>query len=145
LPERRPDLRALNVNSVLLVEDVVATACHYRDVLGFECAQQWGNPSRFALMTRGDLEILLAEGEDSGRVRTGDASAAVSHWDVHLRVDDVDALAAELRGNGADILDGPQLSFYGMKELKVRDCNGFVLCFAQPDGAAGPGAPTAGG
>ena len=46
-------------------------------------------------------------------------------------VDDVDALYAELQQLQADIVSPPQLRIYGMKELEVRDLDGYVICFGE--------------
>ena len=43
----------------------------------------------------------------------------------------LDALVAELRARGADILDGPEDRMYGQREIVVRDCNGQVLAFGE--------------
>lgn len=51
--------------------------------------------------------------------------------DAYFNIAGVDALAAELRGRGADILDGPEDRIYGQRELVVRDCNGLVLTFGE--------------
>jgi hypothetical protein len=40
-------------------------------------------------------------------------------------------LAQELRGRGADILDGPEDRIYKQRELVVKDCNDVVLVFAE--------------
>ena len=45
--------------------------------------------------------------------------------------DDVDALYAEFQQNQADIVGPPLLRIYGMKELEVRDLDGYVICFGQ--------------
>ena len=56
---------------------------------------------------------------------------ATGAYDVYLRVSGLDALVAELRARGADIMDGPEDRIYGQRELVVRDCNGMVLAFGE--------------
>ncbi len=46
-------------------------------------------------------------------------------------VDNVDALAAELRARKADIFEGPVHRIYRMRELSVRDLNGYGLAFGE--------------
>jgi hypothetical protein len=36
-----------------------------------------------------------------------------------------------LRQRGADLVGPPQLRIYGMKELEVRDLDGYVICFGE--------------
>jgi hypothetical protein len=64
---------------------------------------------------------------DQSEVRTGRAEGC----DVYIGVTGVDALAAELRRRGADVLDGPEDRVNKQRELVVRDCNGLVLVFAE--------------
>ena len=109
------------------VADVVRTAEYYRDVLGFHIAGYWRTPPVFAIVQRDDVEVFfnLADGSP---VRTGRAEGA---YDVYFHIVGVEAFAAEVRAQGADILDGPLLREYDRRELIVRDCNGLVLAFGE--------------
>lgn len=121
----------------MAVPDVVRTAEHYRDVLGFEVAGYWDgeemhhDPSRiavFGIVRRGQVSIHFNRGEQArlpSRVSEG-------AYDLYFNVMNLDTLADELRERGAEILDGPEARVYGQRELVVRDCNGFVLAFGEP-------------
>jgi hypothetical protein len=52
-------------------------------------------------------------------------------FDAYVYVSNVDQLAAELRAKKADIVEGPVDRIYDMRELLVRDCNGYVIAFGQ--------------
>ncbi len=112
------------------VPDVVQTAEYYRDVLGFTIAGYFGTPPVFGIVGRDRVEVFFNQARGS-EVRTGRAPGA---YDAYLRVKGVDTLAAELRGTGADILDGPETRVYEQRELVVRDCNGLILCFGEDTG-----------
>lgn len=43
----------------------------------------------------------------------------------------IDAWAERLRQNGAEILDGPELMVYGMRELVVKDINGLIIALGE--------------
>lgn len=43
----------------------------------------------------------------------------------------VDALAAELEACGAGIIGGQEERTYGLRELVVQGCNGYVLAFGE--------------
>ena len=120
-------IRFESVAPQFTVSDVVRTAEHYRDTLGFEIAGYWGTPPVFAIVSRGDVEIFF-NGATGGLPRTGRAPGA---YDAYVQVAGVDALAAELRGRGADVLEGPEDRVYGRRELVVRDCNGLVIAFGE--------------
>lgn len=117
------------VSSMLHVPDVEATADWYRAVgfelldLGRECD---GEPAIFAMLGFGDSRVLLSAG---GHVGAGGRRDA----DLYVEVDDVEEMAARL-GGPVDIVEPLHDSFYGMREIIVRDPNGFWITFAQPLG-----------
>jgi catechol 2,3-dioxygenase-like lactoylglutathione lyase family enzyme len=119
------------------VPDVVRTAEYYRDVLGFEIAGYWDGERAgfetdpapvFGIVQRDRIQMFFNR-VDAGSIRTDRARGG---YDVYLRVSGLDALVAELRARGADIMDGPEDRIYGQRELVVRDCNGLVLAFGEP-------------
>lgn len=109
------------------VPDVVKTAEYYRDVLGFKIAGYWGEPPVFVIIYRDRVQLFFARANQP-EVRIGRARGA---YDAYLRVAGLDALAAELRGSGANILEGPVEREYNQRELIVQDCNGLILCFGE--------------
>jgi uncharacterized glyoxalase superfamily protein PhnB len=116
-----------------LVNDVTKAAEHYRDKLGFRIVGYFfGDPPGFAMVGRDDKIIMLSLAEDGGRSRGGsNRSHKPEAIDAYLWVDDVDALYSELQQSGADIIMPPTLRIYAMKEIEVRDLDGYVLCFGQ--------------
>jgi hypothetical protein len=118
------------------VPDVVRTAEYYRDVLGFQIAGYWNGkavslaadpPPFFGIVWRDKVQVFFNRADQS-EVRTGRAEGA---YDAGFQIIGVEALAADLRGRGADILEGPTQQVYEQNELVVRDCNGLVLCFSE--------------
>jgi catechol 2,3-dioxygenase-like lactoylglutathione lyase family enzyme len=112
------------------VRDVVKTAEYYRDVLGFQIAGYWADPPVFAIVWRDQVQVFFSLADQSD-VRTGRAKYA---YDAYFRITGVDALAAELRSRGAEIIDGPDDRVYGQRELVIRDCNGLILTFGEEVG-----------
>jgi hypothetical protein len=123
--------RITGVAAFFLVADVVRAAEYYRDKLGFQIVGYFfEDPPVFAIVGRDDQIIMLSvmtDGHRGGSNRNYKDDAL----DAYLWVDDVDALYAEFRHNSADIVSAPLLRIYGMKELEVRDVDGYVLCFGQ--------------
>jgi GNAT superfamily N-acetyltransferase/catechol 2,3-dioxygenase-like lactoylglutathione lyase family enzyme len=118
------------------VPDLVRTAEYYRDVLGFEIAGYWDGerasmsptvPPVFAIVRRDQIQVFFNRARQL-EVRTGRAD---NGYDAYFRVTGLNALAAELRARGADILDGPEDRVYRQREIVVRDCNGLVLAFGE--------------
>ena len=122
--------RITGVAPFFLVADVVRAAEYYRDKLGFRIVGYFfEEPPVFAMVGRDDQIIMLSL-MDAGRGGSNRGYKAEA-LDAYLWTDDVDALHAELQQSGADILSPPQLRSYGMKELEVRDLDGYVICFGQ--------------
>jgi uncharacterized glyoxalase superfamily protein PhnB len=114
-----------------LVADVAKAAAYYRDRLGFRIVGQFfEDPPVFAMVGRdGDQTIMLARMEGGrGGSNRGYKDIGI---DAYLWVDDVDALYAEFQHAAVDIVMPPTLRIYGMKELEVRDLDGYVLCFGE--------------
>jgi uncharacterized glyoxalase superfamily protein PhnB len=119
-----------------LVANVVKAAEHYRDRLGFTLRGYFfEDPPVFAMVGRDDQIVMLSlmEGRRGGSNRDFKSEAI----DAYFWVDDVDALYAEFRRSQVDIVMPPTLRIYGMKELEVRDLDGYVLCFGQDIPASG--------
>ena len=122
--------RITGVAAFFLVADVVQSAEYYRDKLGFRIVGYFfEEPPVFAMVGRDDQVIMLslmgAGRGGSNRNYKGDA------LDAYLWTDDVEGLHAEFQRDGADIVAPPVLRIYGMKELEVRDLDGYVLCFGE--------------
>jgi predicted enzyme related to lactoylglutathione lyase len=112
---------------VILVEDVIRTAEHYRDVLGFAFDTFWGDPPQFAFVDRDQVRIGLMQAPASSRPPTPSRFS-----DVLIYVDDVDGLAGDFRRRGARIVVEPKDNpIYNGRDLAVADCNGRILSFVQ--------------
>ena len=115
---------------LFLVADIKQAAEYYRDVLGFQFDQYWGEPPCFTICVRDGAEVLLRVADAPEQVRPNHR-AVCDTWDAYLRVDDVESLHAEFKAKGAKIIRGPETAFYNMREIEVEDINGYVLCFGQ--------------
>jgi hypothetical protein len=121
-----------SVSPVLLVADVHETAGYYRDVLGFFFDRIDGEPPSFVVVRRDNSRLMFRQPRDGAPQPPNASVTPAFPFDVFLYVDDVEALAVELRGRGAEVLGDPihRPNWNGL-ELTVRDCNGRVLCFGQ--------------
>jgi uncharacterized glyoxalase superfamily protein PhnB len=113
-----------------LVADVRRAAEYYRDKLGFQIIGYFfEDPPVFGMVDRDGAEIHLKRTDNgrggSNRAWAGDAV------DCYIRCDGVDRLHEEFKNRGAEILLPPTQRIYGMKEMEVRDGEGYVLCFGQ--------------
>jgi hypothetical protein len=102
-----------------LVDDVFATAEFYRDFLG-------------TIVERDGVCILFRQVRPARPpVARPNGSVMGGTYDTYIYVSDVDKLATELRAKKVEIVEGPINRTYDMRELVVRDCNGYVLAFGE--------------
>ena len=128
------DVRGLT--PLLQVYDMPTSVRFYRDVLGFEIvttSPRLGEDRfHWALLRLGDAELMLntAYEFDDDRPAQRDHARSAAHDDTGLffGCPDVDAACRELRGKGVRINE-PVVTGYGMKQLYLRDPDGYSLCF----------------
>ena len=113
-----------------IVDDVVATAGYYRDLLGFQYERFWGDPPSFCMVRRRGITIMLSRLPAIGAAhpnRLDDPEGGA--WDAYIWTEDADALRSEFGARGVriarEICDQP----YGMRDFDIEDLNGYRLCF----------------
>jgi catechol 2,3-dioxygenase-like lactoylglutathione lyase family enzyme len=110
------------------VPDVVATAEYYRDVWGFTIAGYWMDPPVFAIIERDGFRMFFNKATPGTTPRSARVAGG---YDVYIDVRGLDAWVDRLRGQGAEIIDGPSLRVYGQRELVVRDPSGLVIALGE--------------
>ena len=120
------EVQMLEVAPYLVVADVEESARYYRDKLGFEFDEIYGDPASFVILSRDGIAIMLRQGP----VTQGTGSS--ERVDAYIWVTDVLALADELFNRGADVVGAPvDRPIYDGREMQVRDLDGNVICFGQ--------------
>jgi uncharacterized glyoxalase superfamily protein PhnB len=121
--------RLTGISPVLLVADLARSADYYRDRLGFT-VNVHGDPPNFATADRDGATVLLALADDPDRL--------VPHWQIvdkmwnaYIRVDDADAIYAELQERGAGIDYTIYNTPWGFREFGVQDPDGHDIAFGQ--------------
>ena len=114
--------------TVLLVAHVQRALEYYRDKLGFEVERYDRIPEHYGYASRDDCHIHFAcwEGVEP---RPNSEVVPPDMFDVYIYVDDVDALHEELLERDAELLHGPVDQGYGVRDIRVRDPNGYILAF----------------
>jgi uncharacterized glyoxalase superfamily protein PhnB len=107
--------------TVFVVQDVLRSVEHYRDVLGFRTEFTCGQPTFYAGVERGAVVIHLQAASETKR-QPGQGA-------VNIFVTDVDALYQELKSRGATTLNEPKDYAYGMRDFDINDLDGNHLCF----------------
>jgi predicted enzyme related to lactoylglutathione lyase len=122
--------RLTGVSPVLLVADLDRSVSFFRDRLGFEC-QVHGHPPSFATTRRDEAIFLLALAPDAERI-VPNWKIVDKTWNAYVRVDDVDAVYAEVQERGAEIDYGIYDAPHGFREFGVQDPDGHDIAFGQP-------------
>lgn len=125
------DIRGLA--PLLMVYDMPASLAFYRDVLGFQIKGEsgGGDMSGWVLLEKNGTELMLNTQFDEGeRPDERDQQREKWHEDtcIYFGCPDPDALYEHLRSKGLDI-QPPSTAPYGMRQLYVKDPDGFNLCF----------------
>lgn len=107
--------------TVFVVQDVLRSVEHYRDVLGFRTEFTYGQPTFYAGVERGAVVIHLQAASETKR-QPGQGA-------VNIFVTDVDGLYQELKSRGAKTLNEPKDYAYGMRDFDINDLDGNHLCF----------------
>jgi len=128
------------------VYDMPTSVKFYRDTLGFEVvttSPRLGDDKfHWCLLRLCGSELMLntAYEFDEERPVAPDPARAAAHRDtcIYFSAPEVDAVYEELRAKGL-LLTPPKVAPYGMKQLYLRDPDGYGLCFqwsAEPADAA---------
>ena len=135
-------IKAEGFAPLLQVFDMPRSVAFYRDVLGFEVVTT--SPPRgpddfdWGLLRLDSVEVMLNTAyEMDSRPPHPEASRVAAHDDTALYIGcrDVDGAYAYLRGRGLAI-EAPSVAPYGMKQLYLKDPDGYVICLQWPaDGA----------
>jgi catechol 2,3-dioxygenase-like lactoylglutathione lyase family enzyme len=106
------------VNVRYIVDDVETAIAFYRDRLGF--AVDFHPAPGFAALSRGDLGLLLNR-PGAGGAGTAGGTPRPGGWNrIQLEVDDLDAVVARLRSDGATFR-GDIVAGMGGRQILVED------------------------
>lgn len=107
------------------VPDVQATVNWYQEI-GFTVQDTYGHDGEglsFAILSFGSSEVMFNEG---GHPSTSNRREV----DLYVYTDHVDDLYQRLKDR-VEVVEEPHVTFYGMRELIIRDLNRFWITFGQ--------------
>jgi uncharacterized glyoxalase superfamily protein PhnB len=113
---------------VIAAEDVLATVRYFDEMLGFQKHFVWGDPAVYAGVKLGAALIYITHDPDMARViREHDLRPDVFIW-----VSEIDAVFAEHKARGAEIIEEISNRPWDARQYVVREPNGYYLKIAQP-------------
>lgn len=125
---QRESVRFFNVEPVLMVHDIEATAAFYCDKLGFQIDFMYGDPADHAAVSRGDWTGSVVTIQLS---RVAQERNLTPSGYLYVVVDtNLDTLHNQYRDHDVEIISEPTSQPWGMREFAIRDNNGHPLIFA---------------
>lgn len=128
----------------LMTNNVNASVNFYRDRLGFSLmmglpfeSQQPVEvlsddvPLQFAMLNKDDAMLMIQHQQSlTDECKLFSSMSVAASGTFYLEVDNIDELIAGL-GDDIEIALAERITFYGMRELWIRDNNGYVITLAQ--------------
>ena len=111
-----------HASTILPVEDPLASAEYYRDVLGFSISFLWEDPPSYAVINREDAVGIHFTKAEEPIIRSAK---------LYVFVNDVDAVYQEFSESGANIIEPIVNTDYHMREFTIEDFNGYKLVFGK--------------
>lgn len=116
----------------LFVVDAIEPALGFwKDTLGYRVVAEVPHEEKlgFVLLARDGHEVMF-QTHASVRADLGPLDPAPSAL-YYTNVASLDEALAEVRAAGATVIVGPRTTFYGAKEIFVRDASGTIVAFAE--------------
>lgn len=113
------------VTPMIHVPDVKKTVEWYKTI-GFEVVNLYDDGCdglSFAILSFGDTQVMFNQG---GHPSTRERREV----DLYVYTSEIDRLYEGLKGT-VDVIEGPHDTFYGMREIIIRDLNRFWITFGQ--------------
>lgn len=126
------------------VQDIRKTVSYYQNLLGFKLLMAVPEDKSsidseldenktyiYAMMGRDEVDAqfqrLDSIGEDIPPLKDVKQGASVSFY---MGVEDIDEFYQEIKSK-VDVVVDLKTTWYGMQEFYIRDCNGYILAFAE--------------
>lgn len=130
----------------LMVTDIQASLAFYRGLLGFDLVfaidrernihqDPAGKPISFATLAWNDAQLMLQTVDSLAQELSvfSSTSEPTPSGTIYVRGYHPDML--EGKDLGDTVVKAPFLQWYGMKEIYLRDPDGYIICLGAPDGA----------
>jgi catechol 2,3-dioxygenase-like lactoylglutathione lyase family enzyme len=124
------------VTPLISVFDMATSLKFYRGILGFEVVQDTGagDNSDWVMLSKSGVTLMLNTAyEHDERPSAPNPTHHAIHQETYLYFDcpDPDAAYEFLKSKGVEA-EPPTVAYYGMRQLFLRDPDGYTLCFQRP-------------
>ena len=133
-PDRRGNkpfekLRLRSIAPSFTVDDLEKSLAFYEGVLGFHVKERWVHEGKLAgvELVAGVASLYIGQDDwKKGRNRVkGDGFRVYC-----TTVQDIDALAAQIKARGGQLLEEPKTQAWGTRDFAVADPDGFKITFS---------------
>jgi uncharacterized glyoxalase superfamily protein PhnB len=130
--ERTKTMRVKKVTAVLFAEEIEPCVKFWVERLGFEKIMDVpdGNKLGFAMLQKGNVELMY-QSYASADKDVGAVAQAVRKGPtfLYVEVENLDEIIAAVKG--AEVVVPVRTTFYGAKEIGIKDPAGHFITFAQ--------------
>lgn len=113
------------LSPMLYTEDIQQTLDFYTKVLGFKLDSMWPEEKPvWCSLDHGDVHVMFYSDENGKQ-----AAEMTGH--LYIYTEDIRALHKKI-SDKVEVLWGPEVYHYGMREFAIKDCNGYTLTFGEP-------------
>jgi uncharacterized glyoxalase superfamily protein PhnB len=129
--EKRP-MTVKKITPVLFVEEVEPCVKFWVDRLGFQKIVEVpeGNKLSFAMLQKGNVELMYQNFASADKdVPALSQVVRKASTFLYVEVDDLDATISSVKG--ADVVIPVRTTFYGAREIGIKDPAGHFITFAQ--------------
>jgi uncharacterized glyoxalase superfamily protein PhnB len=133
--EKREEKKAMTVKkitAVLFVEEVEPCMKFWVERLGFEKTVEVpeGNKIGFAMLQKGNVELMYQSYASADKdVSTVSQAVRKGPTFLYVEVENIDEIIGAIKG--AEVVMPVRITFYGAKEIGVKDPGGHFITFAQ--------------
>lgn len=128
--EKKPMVK--KITPVLFVAEIEPCVKFWTEQLGFQKTVEVpeGNKLGFVILVKGSLELMYQSyaSADKDSPATGQVARKGPTF-LYIEVDDLDAMKPALKG--AEVVIPERTTFYGAREIGIKDPAGHYLTFAQ--------------
>lgn len=133
------NLKALTPN--LIVEDVNKTVKYYQDTFGFEIILTVPDSGvyDFALLKLDNVSIMFQslKGYVEALPDNRDQKVGGTLF-LYIDVENLDEVYEKVKSVNAEVVVDINTTFYGAREFTMKDCDGYLLIFAEHQDEAEP-------
>lgn len=117
-------------SAILLVSDIDRSADWYREKLGFDFRNFYGDPHEFCVMGRDDNYLMISQSHKTEDIKPNWKSKEKTS-NVYFWVDDAEKIYREFIARGAKIDYSIYVTDYNIKEFGVSDPDGYDISFGE--------------